>query len=82
MLELILGALLLAPYARRRHWLAVALVFHAGIVLVHGLSSFFCAMAAGVLLYLRPYAEPIRWLTGFRWRANSWVRRLAEPVKG
>lgn len=40
--------------ARYRRWFLVAgIAFHAGIVLVHGLVSFFFSMAAGLILLLR-----------------------------
>jgi antimicrobial peptide system SdpB family protein len=48
---------LLAPRARRR-LLVAGLCFHLGIVLVHGLVTFFCSMAAALVLLLRRPDEP------------------------
>jgi antimicrobial peptide system SdpB family protein len=53
---LAVGALL-APHQRRR-LLVVGLGFHLGIVLVHGLVTFFCSMAAALVLLLRRPDEP------------------------
>lgn len=47
-----------------RRWrpalLVLGLSFHAGIILVHGLVSFFCSMAAALILYLRPLEQEFR----------------------
>ncbi len=48
---------LLAP-RRRRQLLIAGLCFHLGIVLVHGLVTFFCSMAAALVLLLRRPDEP------------------------
>lgn len=71
----------------RRHFaplLKVGLLFHFGIVLAHGLFSFFFAMAGALVLYLRPWDEPFprlpvlnprllvqRLLAGWRSRAEA-----------
>ena len=59
-LELILFAALLIPSRdpRRKGLLWLGLSFHFSIVLVHGLISFFCSMAAALILYLRPADSP------------------------
>jgi len=41
----------------KRYWaslLKIGLVFHLGIIIIHGLVSFFFAMTAALILYLRP----------------------------
>lgn len=50
-------ALFLALVMEKKYWrplLMVGLCFHAGIVVFHGLVSFFFAMSAALILYLRP----------------------------
>lgn len=59
--EVILGmAFFMAPRHRRR-LLYAGLVFHAAIIVVHGLVSFFFAMAAALILYLRPLDATFGW---------------------
>jgi antimicrobial peptide system SdpB family protein len=58
LLELLL---FIAVAIDRRWWpplLVLGLAFHSGIVLVHGLVSFFFAMAGALLLYLRATDRP------------------------
>lgn len=45
--------------------LILGIAFHFGIVLIHGLVSFFFAMSAALLLYLRPKTDHITFL-GFK----------------
>lgn len=45
----------------RVHLLVAALLFHFGIVVVHGLFSFFLAMAGALLLYLAPVYNNFRY---------------------
>jgi len=54
-------ALLVSGLLMERRWrpqlLRLGLLFHLGIVVVHGLMSFFFAMAGALVLYLRPVEE-------------------------
>jgi len=54
LLEGALFAALFVSKKNQRRLLVAGLVFHFGIVLVHGLVSFFFAMSAGLILYLLP----------------------------
>jgi len=54
LLELSLAAALFAPLRFRRRLLPLALLFHAGIAVIHGMPSFALAMVGGLVLYLRP----------------------------
>jgi antimicrobial peptide system SdpB family protein len=53
-LEYVLSAALFMPRRSRRPLLVAGLVFHGGIMVVHGLVSFGLAMFAALILYLRP----------------------------
>ncbi len=59
---ILLDLLLFITVAIDRRWwpplLVLGLAFHSGIVLVHGLVSFFFAMAGALLLYLRATDRP------------------------
>jgi antimicrobial peptide system SdpB family protein len=57
-LELCLAYALVAPPRFRNRLLPVAVLFHAGIALVHGLPSFALTMSAALVLYLRPTWQP------------------------
>lgn len=68
--ELLLASALVME---KRHWpalLVAGLCFHLGIVVVHGLGSFFLTMAGALVLYLRPCDEPFP-MTGLR-VAEAW----------
>jgi len=54
LLELCLAAALVAPLRFRRVLLPVAVLFHVGIALTHGLPTFALTMSAALVLYLRP----------------------------
>ena len=60
-LELFLFAGLVMEKRYRPLLLKLGLLFHFGIVLVHGLGAFFLAMAGALILYLRPWDEPFGW---------------------
>lgn len=67
-------ALFTGVAARRRWWpalLAVGLAFHFAILIIHGLVSFFFAMAGALILYLRPRQQTFAW----RWHP---VERFAR----
>lgn len=73
-LELCLAFALVAPVRLRARLLPVALLFHAGIALVHGLPTFALTMSAGLILYLRPVWRPFEF--------PEFVRRPAvRPAK-
>lgn len=52
-LEISLAMALVGPQTMRRRLFVVGVVFHAGIIAVHGLASFGLAMIAALVLYLR-----------------------------
>jgi antimicrobial peptide system SdpB family protein len=77
-LEVTLAGLVFATPGRRRKWLVVAIAFHLGIVLVHGLFSFGVTMIAGLWLYLRQPDSPLRLPT---W-SLVWSGRSARNLVG
>ncbi|HST61141.1 MAG TPA: hypothetical protein VLK84_20735 [Longimicrobium sp.] len=58
--------LLFTALVMNRTWwkylLPLGIAFHFGIIVVHGLVSFFFAMAGALVLYLRPWDEEFRFL--------------------
>ena len=58
LLELCLAAALIAPLRFRSRLLPVAIVFHAGIAVFHGMPTFALTMSAALVLYLRPLWRP------------------------
>jgi antimicrobial peptide system SdpB family protein len=54
LLELSLATALVAPLRFRARLLPLALLFHLGIAVIHGMPTFALAMAGGLVLYLRP----------------------------
>ncbi|HVP60343.1 MAG TPA: sporulation-delaying protein SdpB family protein [Myxococcaceae bacterium] len=58
LLELCLAAALVAPLRFRSTLLPVAVLFHLGIALTHGLVTFAVTMSAALILYLRPAWRP------------------------
>ncbi len=75
--ELCLAAALVAPTRFRLRLLPVAIVFHLGIALVHGLPSFAIAMSAALVLYLRPWWRPF----ALPQLARRPAPRTAKPVE-
>lgn len=55
--EIALFTTLVVEKRFRRYFLYLGLAFHFAIFLVHGLFNFFLAMAAALILYLRPVEE-------------------------
>lgn len=53
-LELLLFAALFMSQHQKKILFVFAIVFHLGIALIHGLPSFLCAMAGGLMIYLLP----------------------------
>lgn len=83
-LELALGAALIAAPAWRRRLLAVGIAFHLGIALM-GLASFAVVMCAALLLFLRPVDAPLRLAartTALRDRVTAGRRWLPRPAAG
>lgn len=84
-LEFALAFALVMPLQQRKPLLPVALLFHTGIVLVHGLVSFSLAMSAALVLLL-VHPDDIATVPVFgglvrglhRWRAGA---RIPAPVK-
>jgi antimicrobial peptide system SdpB family protein len=78
LLEMLLFSALFMDKRWRRPLLIAALVFHAGIIVIHGLVTFFCSMAAAAVLYLRPIDQPFSWWhpLAARWRWPRLARRV------
>ena len=78
---LVMEALLFTGFLMEHRYrpllLKAALAFHFGIVIFHGLFTFFLAMAGALILYLRPVDRPFRLMVPWPVRA---VRR--EPAPG
>jgi len=53
--SMFLGLVLDKKY--RKYLLVMGLLFHFSIIIIHGLVSFFFAMAGGLILYLRPFNQ-------------------------
>jgi len=58
LLEFCLGAALVAPLRFRTRLLPLALLFHVGIAVLHGMPTFALTMCAALVLYLRPWWRP------------------------
>lgn len=72
LLELALFTGLVIEKRFRSPLLVSGILFHFGIVVVHGLASFFLVMAGGLVIYLRP-AE-------CEFRMPEWVRRIVSSA--
>jgi antimicrobial peptide system SdpB family protein len=59
-LEFALGIAIVMPRRAGKYLLPAGILFHAGIALMMGLLSFSIAMAAALILYLRPVDQPFR----------------------
>jgi antimicrobial peptide system SdpB family protein len=60
---LIEGLLFLGITMNKRYWhylLVMGISFHVMIIIVHGLPTFFMAMASALILFLRPFDEPFK----------------------
>jgi len=77
-LELCLAFALLAPVRLRSWLLPVAVLFHVGIALLHGLPSFALTMIAALVLYLRPAWRPLT-LPELRRRTAATPSKHLEP---
>jgi len=78
-LELVLASALVAPLRFRARLLPVALLFHAGIAVIHGMPSFALAMIGGLVLYLRPTWQPFPLPELLRRPIARRTRGLAQP---
>lgn len=78
LLELTLAAALLAPSRFRSRLLPLAVLFHVGIALLHGLPTFAVAMSAALVLYLRPVWRPFA-LPDLRRRAAPQPSKQLAP---
>jgi antimicrobial peptide system SdpB family protein len=71
-LEVALFTGLVANRQVRAVLLPLGLCLHAAIIVLHGLVSFFFAMAGALVLFLRPFDQPFAWphgrLSWRRWR--------------
>ena len=65
LLEMLLFAAFFMRKKDRGKLLIVGLIFHFGIILIFGLVSFFCAMTAALLLYLRPFEKTFSFNASF-----------------
>ena len=80
-LELCLAFALLAPVRFRNRLLPVAVLFHVGIALLHGLPTFALTMGAALVLYLRPVWRPFSLPELWRRAAPRISKQLApSPV--
>jgi antimicrobial peptide system SdpB family protein len=72
-IEFLLGVAILMRPLPRRVLLVVGLGLHAGIMVVMGLVSFFCAMAAALVLLLVPVGQEL---------PQTWPVRLWKDIRG
>ncbi len=70
-LEILLFACFFMTEKRKATFFKIAIMFHFGIVVVHGLVSFFFAMAGGLILYLLPLNNHI----DFKKKINVFSRK-------
>ncbi|GAB3794162.1 membrane protein [Spirosoma humi] len=70
---LFLGLTLEPKYRRYMLWAGIG--FHFMIILIHGLPTFFMAMTAALIIFLRPYYQPFNLLPVVG-RLPRWVPRL------
>ena len=78
LLELTLAACIVAPLRFRARVLPVAILFHVGIALVHGMPSFALIMSGALVLYLRPVWRPFA-VPELRRRAAPQASKQLEP---
>ena len=78
-LELLLAAALVMDRRHYRKLLIPGLAFHAGIVVAHGLVSFFFAMAGALVWYLRPREQPFS--AGTMRQSMAWLGSYVRGIK-
>lgn len=76
-LEVILFAGFFMKIKHRKKLLIIGMLFHLGIVVVHGLFSFFFAMAAALILYLWPVHQTFKMPSRFK-KATKIVTHKGE----
>ena len=76
-LEVILFAGFFREIKHRKKLLIIGMLFHLGIVFVHGLFGFFFAMAAALILYLWPVHQAFKMPSRFK-KATKIVTHEAE----
>ena len=77
LLELSLFMALVMPKKAWRYLLPLGIAFHASIAIIHGLVSFFFAMAAALVLYLRPVEQPFVLPNLVAWKQRIMRHRVA-----
>ncbi|HEX2204497.1 MAG TPA: sporulation-delaying protein SdpB family protein [Longimicrobium sp.] len=81
LLETFLFAALVMEPRHRKKMLALGILFHFGIALVHGLITFALVMWAGLVLFLWPVREEWKWLYALEARLRRWApRALPAPA--
>ncbi len=70
LLEVVLFGALFMERRWRRRLLPLGLAFHAAIIFIHGLVSFFGSMSAALILFLQPVDEPFAWIDALRMRLS------------
>jgi antimicrobial peptide system SdpB family protein len=78
LLELALAACLVAPLRFRTRVLPVAILFHVGIALIHGMPTFALIMSGALVLYLRPPWRPFA-VPELRRRTAPQASKQLEP---
>ena len=79
-LELCLAAALVAPLRLRRRLLPLAIIFHLGIAVLHGMPTFALTMCAALVLYLRPAWQPFPLAEIFRRPVAPAASKRVAPV--
>jgi len=79
-LEFALSAALFADARVRKVLLPLGLLFHGGIIVFHGITSFSVIMAGLLILYLAPLDRALIW-PSWRWRPQA-LGRLGRLVGG
>lgn len=74
--EVLMFMALFLDVKKRKYFLIAGVFFHMGIIMVHGLVSFFCAMTAALILYLQPWHMPVQA------QLPAWSRQLWHSVSG
>lgn len=77
LLELSLFMALVMPKKSWKYLLPLGIAFHASIAIIHGLVSFFFAMAAALVLYLRPVEQPLVLPNLVAWKQRIMRHRVA-----
>lgn len=76
--EVLLFMAVFLDVRKRKYLLAAGILFHLGIVVIHGLMSFFFAMSAALVLYLQPWHMPL----SLSAKALHFIKRIGLKIKG